>query len=148
MNIKEKFFVLSKYLVFCSSNQFISSLSLQCLHFRLPSRSSKNGASLIEPKLNKIPSIHFKSRALLQFDNSNDIDYEEEFDAPFRGKQIQNLLRQRYYKDQPIKFRRKSPLLSKLNNELLEEELLQEHKMFPSLESDCDETFNKTDANR
>jgi len=84
---------------------------------------------------------------LLQFANSDDIDYDE-FDAPFKGKQIQHLLRQRQSKDQPIKFRRKSPLLSKSNSELLEDEFLQENKMFPSLETDCEETFNKTHVNR
>ena len=97
--------------------------------------------------------MHFKSRALLQYDNSNSIEYN--FDLPFEMKPFnvkhfeQN---RRYFKahhTKPVKRPSMKKMLPSKDNQVLESGYLNEdEKLFPPIDSDCEETFNKTDVNR
>ena len=99
-----------------------------------------------------LPAMHFKSRALLQYDNSNSIDYN--FDLPFKVKpfNVKHFEQNRkHFKAHHTKLS-KRPSMKKMpskDNQILENGYLNgEEKLFPPIDSDCEETFNKTDVNR
>ena len=121
-----------------------------CISFfssSLSSRTSSKQGKLFEPALTNIP-VHYRSRALLQYDNSNDIQYT--YDAPFQKKYlrrnvIHDSLSARKQGKDTVKFGRRM----KSKEDLIEQGLLTpDTKMFPTMESDCEETFNETDVNR
>ena len=118
----------------------------------MTSRTNKM-SSLIEPQIKDLPTMHFKSRALLQYDNSNNIEYN--FDLPFKVKSFnvnKHFEQNRKHFKTHTKPTKKTLLMKRApnkNNHILESGYLNdEEKLFPSIDSDCEETFNKTDVNR
>lgn len=106
--------------------------------FPLTTRVSSKQGRFYDPKLINIPN-HYRSRALLQFDNSNNIDYT--YDSPFKTKYLK-----RSVIHDSLSARKQKDMV-KLGRRMKSRENMIEMS-FPTVESDCEETFNKTDVNR
>lgn len=117
---------------------------------------SNKKSSLIEPQIKDLhAAMHFKSRALLQYDNSNNIEYDT-FNSPFKVKPFNvkhfehNKRQFKHQSFHPTKSLKKAlPKTIQSDRVILDGDYLhRDSKLFPSIDSDCEETFNKTDVNR